>query len=594
MIVRDEAHVVGRCLRSVLPLLDHWTVVDTGSSDHTPEVVSESLAALPGRLIHRRWVNFAENRSEALRLAAPETDYLLVIDADDVLQVVDGFDPERLRHHLNRDAYELPIVDGGLRYRRMQVFRSDRNWRYEGVLHEYPVCDGDFSLGILDGLIDRRIGGGARSQRPDKYQRDVVVLREALRSSPDNARYWFYLGQSLRDAGRSEEAIEAYETRAGMSGYKEEIWYAIYQVAELLRSTSRPDDEIVEAYLRAHEARPSRAEPLVRLAHFFRHQGNWPAAFAAAEKAIAMAPAKDRLFLDESAYRWKAMDEYAVAAHQIGRHRLAARANITLLRERLPETEAPRVIRNAELAIDALNPGDHEVPVLGKLLAQTTGDSPVAPATNLPAFAVLGLWRGGTSLVTGVLRALGVDVGGPFFVAETEYTTFEDQALRNVCIESFGQETHDWGPKGTAQARVQMLKLWACRRRRQAAKAERVGIGGKHPVMCGLVGEIEEAWGIAGQSVRFVSVHRPIEDVIDSCRRAAAGRRDSWWIADGLEKRLKNLLDRRESALRERDHVVIDFDELRRTPAEVIGRLAQRCALPAAGIDRAVASVNRV
>ena len=68
MIVKDESQVIERCVRSVLPFIDSWTVVDTGSSDATPEIVKAVLSHLPGELHHRLWRNFAENRTEALAL----------------------------------------------------------------------------------------------------------------------------------------------------------------------------------------------------------------------------------------------------------------------------------------------------------------------------------------------------------------------------------------------------------------------------------------------------------------------------------------------------------------------------------------------
>lgn len=55
MIVKDEAPVIERCLASVRPLLDSWCVVDTGSSDDTPQKVARALAGLPGTLHHRPW-----------------------------------------------------------------------------------------------------------------------------------------------------------------------------------------------------------------------------------------------------------------------------------------------------------------------------------------------------------------------------------------------------------------------------------------------------------------------------------------------------------------------------------------------------------
>ena len=45
MIVKNEAPVIGRCLASVLPFVDRWVIVDTGSTDGT-QVVTDAAAAV--------------------------------------------------------------------------------------------------------------------------------------------------------------------------------------------------------------------------------------------------------------------------------------------------------------------------------------------------------------------------------------------------------------------------------------------------------------------------------------------------------------------------------------------------------------------
>jgi glycosyltransferase involved in cell wall biosynthesis len=69
MIVKDEAPVIGRCLDAALPFIDHWVIVDTGSTDGTQDLVRRHLASVPGTLAERPWRNFAHNRNEALALA---------------------------------------------------------------------------------------------------------------------------------------------------------------------------------------------------------------------------------------------------------------------------------------------------------------------------------------------------------------------------------------------------------------------------------------------------------------------------------------------------------------------------------------------
>ena len=86
MIVKNEAHVIERCLRSVRPLIHAWAIADTGSSDGTQDIIRRCMAGMPGELIERPWVDFASNRNEALELAKKYGDYALIIDADEVLR----------------------------------------------------------------------------------------------------------------------------------------------------------------------------------------------------------------------------------------------------------------------------------------------------------------------------------------------------------------------------------------------------------------------------------------------------------------------------------------------------------------------------
>jgi len=39
MIVKNEAHVIRRCLESVRPLIDTWLIIDTGSTDGTQRLL---------------------------------------------------------------------------------------------------------------------------------------------------------------------------------------------------------------------------------------------------------------------------------------------------------------------------------------------------------------------------------------------------------------------------------------------------------------------------------------------------------------------------------------------------------------------------
>jgi tetratricopeptide (TPR) repeat protein len=342
MIVKDEAGIIARCLASVRPLLSHWVIVDTGSTDGTQDVIRRALAGLPGELHERPWRNFGENRSEAVALAQGKADYLLVMDADDELVIPPGY---RLPA-LEQDAYQLLLTEGGFAMYRTQILRAALPWRYEGVLHEFPTTGRKVSLGKLSGPVIQMRRDGARAADPEKYRKDVRVLEEALAREPGNRRYAFYLAQSYRDAGQIDEAIAAYEKRAALGGAAEEVWYARFEVAQLGARQGRPADEVIAAYLAAFEQRPTRAESLCNLARYCRLQGRHASAYVFAKAAAEIPLPPDVLFLDGHVYAWRARDELAMAAAQTGRPQEAARAAQAILQGgKLPASERARVER---------------------------------------------------------------------------------------------------------------------------------------------------------------------------------------------------------------------------------------------------------
>jgi tetratricopeptide (TPR) repeat protein len=80
MIVKNEAHTLRACLESVKSIVSQILVADTGSTDNTCEIAREFGATV----ISVPWESdFAKARNSAL--AAMQTDWVLVLDADEEL-----------------------------------------------------------------------------------------------------------------------------------------------------------------------------------------------------------------------------------------------------------------------------------------------------------------------------------------------------------------------------------------------------------------------------------------------------------------------------------------------------------------------------
>ena len=353
MIVKNEAAVIRRCLDSVRPLIGYWVIVDTGSTDGTQDIIREHLRGLQGELHERPWRDFAHNRSEALQLARPHGDYSLVIDADDVLDIGEGF---RLPE-LSADSYMLDIFFDNIRYQRIQLVRNALPWRYRGVLHEFLSCEEAQPPGHLP-IVMRINPDGARRQDPARYRKDAAILEEAILTETDPvliARYEFYLAQSYRDCGENEKAVEAYLRRAGLGFWDEEVFYSFYKAGQLKETLGHNREDVLMLYRRASDAAPARAEALHAASRLCRNAARYQEGYEFAKRGLALAAPQDGLFVEPWIYDYGLLDEFAVNAYWAGKYEESHQACLRLLGEgKLPPEQASRVSANARFAAEKL------------------------------------------------------------------------------------------------------------------------------------------------------------------------------------------------------------------------------------------------
>lgn len=345
MIVKNETPVISRCLKSVIPLIDYWVIVDTGSTDGTQQLIQETLKNVPGELHERKWLNFGHNRNEALELAKGKGDYILIIDADEELILSDHFSLPLL----DKDFYYIETVFGGTRYKRVQLINGKLDWKWVGVVHEVVDSPHAKSSSSLVGVTNLARPEGNRSQDPLKYQKDASLLEEAVTKEPANTRYVFYLAQSYRDAGDHEKALQNYEKRAKMGGWDQEVFWALVQAARMKDILKQDPQQVVESYKKAYEYRQTRIEPLYYLTLHLIAQKEYEEAYRVASQALQLKETQDILFVEQWIYDYAALLEYSVAAYWTERYLEAYLASKLLLTNKeLPENFKQVVEKNLQ------------------------------------------------------------------------------------------------------------------------------------------------------------------------------------------------------------------------------------------------------
>lgn len=213
MIVRDEARCLARCLASARPWVDEMVVLDTGSTDATPQIALDAGA----RLTRFTWIDdFSAARNTAL--AATDAPWRLLLDADEWVES-GGETIAALRAQAPEFVGLVNIssrIDAGPGAGPGEQHEAPswlprvlpRGVLYQGRIHEQPVST----------LPRRRLGlvlghdGYLGAQMRGKAGRNERLLTLALAEHPDDAYLRYQLGKDAEVRGGFGAALPHYRS----------------------------------------------------------------------------------------------------------------------------------------------------------------------------------------------------------------------------------------------------------------------------------------------------------------------------------------------------------------------------------------------
>lgn len=352
MIVKNEKHIIKRCLDSVKSYIDYWVISDTGSTDGTQSFIKEYFAAegIPGELYEHDWKNFAHNRNMALEPAKGKADYIFFIDADDYLENSGGVNRFV---NLKSDAYILNMRTDDMHYSNIKLVKSELPWVWRSILHEVLNCDEVFSTEKYhdDNIAICSTREGARGRNPDKYKEDAEILEDALREEPENSRYQFYLARSYYAYYDYGKALSAYKKRTLMGDWEEEVFFSLYKMGHCQQYLNYDAMEVVNSFVKSYQYLPKRLEGLYEAIKICRENKFYGLGYELGKQIEKVRLPYDSLFVDSSVYHWKFLDEYSVCAIESGNLNVARGIIAYLLNKKTtPETQKERLENNLKIA----------------------------------------------------------------------------------------------------------------------------------------------------------------------------------------------------------------------------------------------------
>jgi hypothetical protein len=267
IMVKNGGEQFEETLKEALPYIDRWTILDTGSTDQTIEIINRVLSCKKGTLYREPFINFRDSRNRCLDLAGMRCNYTIMLD--DTYRIKGN-----IRHFLQTvrgdqfsDSFSLYIQSDDVQYATNRILNTERKLRYKYKIHEVIQKENNMNVIIpnnvaniydyrCDYMLDRTM---------ERKQYDLKLLFEELEEDPDNPRTYYYIAQTYNVMGNAEMSYEYYLKRAyhPVEGFIQEKIDATFEAARTANfKLNRPWEECEKLYMMAYELDKSRPESM--------------------------------------------------------------------------------------------------------------------------------------------------------------------------------------------------------------------------------------------------------------------------------------------------------------------------------------------
>jgi hypothetical protein len=172
----------------------------------------------------------------------------------------------------------------------------------------------------------------------DPNQRFIDLLRPEVTPDSEDVRQVSMLAQVYFNAGDFANARRWFARMIEIGGSDEGTFWAMLRVAQSMDMLGEPWPDVQDAYLRAWEFRPTRAEPLYDVARHYIAEQRARLGYLFAQRAAEIPlPEDDMTIPHPDLYAWRTTFQQAVCAYHIDKQAEA----FTLLRRLLARPDIP-------------------------------------------------------------------------------------------------------------------------------------------------------------------------------------------------------------------------------------------------------------
>ena len=352
MIVKNSGDVLRDCLRSVKPYIDYWTILDTGSVDHTPQIITEELSGIDGKLFVESFIDFSTTRNRAFELSPKKCKYMIVLD--DSYELHGGKELRDMLQKMKGTAYCLKI--GTLNgtnldsyYYSTRILKSTSELRYKGRVHEAIYCNESDIISNKNVYINDIFDTSHAIRTKHRLKNDIKGLLLDEKDDPKNPRTLYYLSRTYGMMQQYQMAISYCNKLLSLQNiHREYQFFANYEKSALHFELDQDKKAFKKSLLSTQKKFPERSEPMYKLSALLYEEHKYEEMIQILERLI-MIPVPNVMItiLETSIYDYYIPYLYIDCHFKVGRIEKA----IPLLREMLDKYPSDQPLLNMKYAV---------------------------------------------------------------------------------------------------------------------------------------------------------------------------------------------------------------------------------------------------
>jgi hypothetical protein len=280
MIVKNSGEILRKCLKENKKYIDQWTIVDTGSTDNTCDIIKEELKDVPGNLYFSEFVDFSQARNKSLELSSGSCKYIIVLD--DSYYIHGGIELRKILKNSNDRAFRIKIgklnnksvIDD---YYSTRIIKTSENLRYVDRIHEYIYVYDATNITNKNIFLDDMVSESHKERSMERYKKDIELLKLDMIDGSNKPKTLYYLARTTYLLKKYNESLEYYKKLQELNEiHVEYIFVGYYEHACLNYHLTNDKIEFKKELLKI-VMKPMfshRAEPMFKLAVIFKDEGN--------------------------------------------------------------------------------------------------------------------------------------------------------------------------------------------------------------------------------------------------------------------------------------------------------------------------------